>query len=44
MTINLKSLQEKQTEIMTITQWQGFALIASKHGAYNVRVFGSVKN
>jgi hypothetical protein len=33
MTINLKSLQEKRTEIMAI---------ASKHGAYNVRVFGSV--
>jgi predicted nucleotidyltransferase len=33
MTINLKSLREKREEIMKI---------ASKHGAYNIRIFGSV--
>ena len=33
MTINLESLREKRKEIIKI---------ASKHGAYNVRVFGSV--
>ncbi len=33
MTINLKSLREKREEILKI---------ASKHGAYNIRIFGSV--